>query len=82
MGYQFPPNLERLVHERMTAGGYRDEDELLLDAMLALEDIERRGGELRDELSRRIRLAGTSQSQPLDREAFKLEARGRLDRTP
>lgn len=55
----------------MTAGEYRDEDELPLDAMLTLEDIERRGDELRDELSRRIRLAGNSQSQPFDRKALR-----------
>lgn len=58
----------------MTAGGYQNEDELLLDAMLALEDIQRRGSELREELSRRIRKAGTPESRPLDREAFKSTA--------
>lgn len=82
MHYQFPPNLERLVQERMTAGGYQSEDELLWDAMLALEDIERRSAELRDELSRRIGQAGTSQSRPLDREAFRAAVRERLHRAP
>lgn len=82
MVYQFPPNLERLVHERMTAGGYRNEDELIMDAMLALEDVERRREESRGELSRRINQAGTTCSQPLDRSAFKAEARQRQNRTP
>jgi Arc/MetJ-type ribon-helix-helix transcriptional regulator len=81
MGYQFPPFLERLISERMTAGGYTTEDELLLDAVLALEDIEQRSEELRTEISRRLADTGTVLSQPLDRQAFKAEARRRLSQT-
>lgn len=38
------------------------------------EDLER---ELRLELQRRVRMAGQSQSQPFDRDAFRAEARRR-----
>jgi Arc/MetJ-type ribon-helix-helix transcriptional regulator len=75
MGYQFPPNLERLVQERMTTGQYRSEEELLLDAMVALEDVERRRDELRSEIRRRISTTGSALSQPLDIDAFKQEVR-------
>lgn len=81
MGYQFPPILERLISERMTAGGYTNEDELLLDAVLALEHIEQRSDELRTETNRRLADTETALSQPLDRQSFKAEARRRLSQT-
>ncbi|MEX0676510.1 MAG: hypothetical protein WD063_05510 [Pirellulales bacterium] len=81
MGYQFPPNIERMVQQRMSAGGYRSQDELLADAMLALEDVEQRQSELRAEISRRIARWGATHSQPLDRAAFKAEARRRRGQT-
>ena len=36
MAYQFPPNIERLVKERMASGDYESEDDLLADALRAL----------------------------------------------
>lgn len=81
MGYPFPPGLERLVHDRMSVGDYQNEDELLLDAMLALEEIESRGAELRDELRRRIAKANTECRGPLDRDAVKAAGRQRLERS-
>jgi len=77
MAYPFPPDLSRKVQERLSAGGYSSEDELLLDAMLALEDMEQRAEILRTEYDRRLLQSGTSLSTPLDREAFKEEARAR-----
>jgi putative addiction module CopG family antidote len=79
MGYEFSPNLERMVRQRMAAGQYASEDEVLLDAMLALEDVEQREEELRAEIQQRICKAGTGLSQPLDRTAFKAEARRRFE---
>ncbi len=76
MAYPFPPELGRKVRERMATGEYRSEDDLLLDAMLALEDVTKREQELRSELGRRIRKTGTSLSKPLDRSAFKADVRG------
>jgi Arc/MetJ-type ribon-helix-helix transcriptional regulator len=37
MAYQFPPDVEKLLREQMAAGQYRSEDELLLDALKALD---------------------------------------------
>jgi hypothetical protein len=56
----------------MFAGGYESEDELLLDAILALEQSDE---QLRTELVRRAKLAGTGVSQPLDLEEFLAERR-------
>lgn len=39
MAYQLSPDLERLVRQRMTAGGYSSEDEVLRDALSALEQF-------------------------------------------
>jgi Arc/MetJ-type ribon-helix-helix transcriptional regulator len=38
MAYQFPPDVEKLVKEQMVLGSYRSEDELLRDALRALEE--------------------------------------------
>jgi Arc/MetJ-type ribon-helix-helix transcriptional regulator len=78
MTYPFPPELGRKVQELMSAGGYQSEDELLFDAMLALEDVAKREVELRTEIGRRLRNADASLSQLLDRFAFKAEARRQL----
>ena len=62
MAYQFPPDLEQRVKEQMASGVYNSEDEVLRDALRALEEIGyfrplRREGrisfeELREEVSR------------------------------
>ncbi len=39
MAYQFSPDVERLVKDRMTRDGYTSEDEVLRDALRALEEI-------------------------------------------
>jgi Arc/MetJ-type ribon-helix-helix transcriptional regulator len=38
MSYAFPPPLDRLVHEALSTGAYRSEDELLLEAIQALRE--------------------------------------------
>ena len=78
MGYSFPPNLDQMVRYWMKVGSYASEDEVLLDAMLALEDVQKREGELRDEVHQRLAKAGSGLSLPLDRAEFKTEARRRF----
>ncbi len=39
MAYQFPPDVEQLVRDRMAHGGYTSQDEVLRDALRALEEI-------------------------------------------
>ena len=38
MSYAFPPELDRLVRQKLATGEYGSEDEVLLDAMRALQD--------------------------------------------
>lgn len=38
--YQVPADIEQLLKERMALGGYSSEDEVLRDALVALEQLE------------------------------------------
>ena len=38
MSYAFPPEIDRLMRERLASGLYGSEDEVLLDAMQALTE--------------------------------------------
>lgn len=40
MAYQFPPDVEQLIKQHMASGAYASEDELLRDAMGALDQRE------------------------------------------
>lgn len=40
MPYQFPPNIQELVVQKMASGHYASEDELLLEALRSLSDDE------------------------------------------
>ena len=78
MPYTFPPELSRLVRENMANGKYESEDDLLVDAIHALDDLRAQQGRLRSEIRGRLEKARQGHSQPLDRDAFKAEARRRL----
>jgi putative addiction module CopG family antidote len=75
MAYAFPPDLEKLVGERMASGEYESEDELLLHALHALEAVENAHEHLRQELAVRIERARSEVAVPFDLDALKLEAR-------
>ncbi len=77
MGYSFPPNLDQMIQHWIEVGPYSSADEVLFDAMLALEDVQKREDELRDEIQQRLAKSGSGLSLPLDRSAFKVEARRR-----
>ena len=79
MSYNFPPDLEGRVKARMSDGQYQSEDDLLREAMDALDQLEQ------DKLTRweernRIALEQSRQglSKPLDDEAVLGRLRERL----
>lgn len=39
MAYQFPPDVDQLLKERMATGGYTSQDDVLRDALRALEEL-------------------------------------------
>ena len=38
MAYQFPPDVEKLVKQQIVTGAYQSEDDLLRDALQALDE--------------------------------------------
>jgi len=78
MSYTFSPDLDRLVQEKMATGIYGTPEELLVQAIHALDELERRHQLLRDEVQTRIAKAGKGMSRPLDIESFKAAARAQL----
>lgn len=67
MAYQFPPDVQQLIKDRMASGIYASEDEILRDALGALDLLEQdrinRWGE-RNRLSSEQSAQGLS--KPLD----------------
>ena len=64
MAYQFPADVEQLIKQRMALGVYTSEDEVLRDALGALEQLEQQRLARWDE---RNRLAAEQSQQGLSR---------------
>jgi Arc/MetJ-type ribon-helix-helix transcriptional regulator len=70
MGYPFPPELAEKVRRRLEAGRYQSEDELLADALEALDKLDEQYDVLKTELAVRVDQADRGLAEPLDVEAF------------
>ncbi|MFO0899446.1 MAG: type II toxin-antitoxin system ParD family antitoxin [Pirellulales bacterium] len=75
----FTPELDRLVQERLAQGDYPTADALLIDALLALRELEAKRAELQAAVSDRRERAGKGVSLPLDLDSFLQTARDRRD---
>ena len=62
----------------MDVSPYASADDVLFDAMLALEDVQKRENERCGEIRQRLAKARSGLSLPLDRSAFKAEAHRRF----
>ena len=62
----------------MATGNYGSEDELLIEAIHALDEVRSRHDQLRAEIQARLSKTGKGNSEPFDLEAFKEEAMIRL----
>ena len=79
MHYEFPPDLRQRVLARLADGSYQTEDELLRDAMNALDDLDRE--KLRLFHARNLVAAEQSRlglSTPLDLDAMLSRIEGRV----
>jgi len=79
MSYQFPPDIEERLKARMSDGRYQSEDDVLREAMNALDQLEQDKlirWEERNRLSTRQSEQGLS--KPLDDEAVLGRLRERL----
>ncbi len=79
MHYQFPPDLQQRVLSRLSDGSYGSEDDLLRDAMNALDELDREKLRL-FEAGNRIALEQSrlGLSKPLDLEAVLERVEGRV----
>ena len=81
MAYQFPADVEQLIKERMALGVYSSEDEVLRDALGALEQLEQERLARWDERNRlAIEQSEQGLSRPLDDKRVLARLRERLAR--
>ena len=79
MDYQFPADVEQLIKERMASGTYGSEDDVLRDALVALEQLEQArlaGWDERNRLA--VDQSKQGLSRPLDDERVLARLRKRL----
>lgn len=75
MSYAFPPDLNRLVQQKMASGVYESENELLVDAIHALDELHEQHGRLRTEIQGRLKSCGKGLSTPFDLAEFGAKSR-------
>ncbi len=66
MAYQFPPDVEKLVNEQMTASGYGSQDDVLRDALQVLRELQARRDQLRSDVQVGIEQANQGRAGHLD----------------
>jgi len=67
MHYQFPPDLQQRVQARLSDGSYESEEDLLRDAMNALDELDREKLRLFQEGNRiALEQSRLGMSKPLD----------------
>lgn len=79
MAYEFPPDVDRLIKSRLASGDYTSEDDVLRDAMGALEQLEQDRlacWEQRNQLAMEQSASGLS--RPLDDNQVLVRLRERL----
>ena len=66
MPYQFPPDVEQLVNEQMSASGYGSQDDVLRDALHVFREFRVRRDQLLADVQICIDQANAKQVRPLD----------------
>lgn len=77
-GSDLRPRIDQLVQQQIATGRFQTADEVLVEALETLRDMENFAESVGDELRRRLSRADGARSLPLDRAAFRAEARRRL----
>ncbi|MGH7194018.1 MAG: ribbon-helix-helix domain-containing protein [Candidatus Saccharimonadales bacterium] len=77
-GSDIRPRIDQLVQQQIATGRFQTADEVLVEALETLRDMEHFAEPIRDELRRRLSRGNEARSLPLDRAAFRAEARRRL----
>lgn len=74
----YPPDLQQFVDHELASGQYRDESEVLIQALRVYREFKTRHESLRQDVGRSLEQAERGETAPLDTEATKAEARRRL----
>ncbi len=74
----YPPDLQQFMDHELASGEYRDESEVLIRALRVYREFKTRHESLRQDVERSIEQAERGEVAPLDTEATKAEAQGRL----
>ncbi len=83
MNVSLPPELERLVAEKVDSGGYQSASEVICDALQLLRDRDqRRLEDLRRDIAIGLDQADRGEIAPMDMDAIRSEARRRLAQAP
>lgn len=80
MNVTIPRELETFIRRELSAGEYRSEDELVVDAVRTLRELKRRHRQLRSDIRHAIDQLDRGQGKPLDMKSIKAKARARLDK--
>lgn len=79
MDVPLPPELERLVAQKVAGGGYESASDVICDALQLLHDRDqRRLEDLRREIAIGLDQADRGEIAPMDMDAIRSEARRRL----
>ncbi|HEX7446856.1 MAG TPA: hypothetical protein VF306_04880 [Pirellulales bacterium] len=78
VGSDLRPRIDQLVQQQIATGRFQTAEEVLVEALETLRDMEQFAEPVRDELRRRLLRVNDARSLPLDRAAFRAEARRRL----
>ncbi len=70
MGYQIPPDVEKLVKEHIVAGAYSSEDEVLRDALRVFGEFKARQEQLLADVRTGVEQADRGLARPLDVDAL------------
>lgn len=76
--FDLTPRIDQLVQQQIATGRFQSANEVLVEALETLCDMEQFAEPIRDELRRRLSRTRETGSFPLDRTAFRAEARRRL----
>lgn len=79
MSYQLSPRIESMVRQQMVSGGYSSEEDVLSDALMALEEARRQHEEMKAEIQIGFDDMQAGRVGPLDLEWVRNEAKSRMN---
>lgn len=79
MSVTLPTEFEQFVHQEVTSGRYRSEQDVVADALRLLQERDRRRKELRAEVQEGLNQLDRGEGTPLDVDQILIRGRQRLN---